>query len=154
MKDLNDLILQFDDLQDLPVSEELLGAYLEHTLTGSDLRDVQNVLNSNDIAMNLVDNVEENIPTSLGSSLSIDDVVQSTDVFASEDFVDGISPIAMLTEIVSTNFVGTMPNDEANITSFADAHYHSLNIDDNDFDCHLGLNVENMSTNGDSFNNL
>lgn len=48
MKDINDLILQFDDLQDLPVSEELIGAYLEHTLTGSDLELVENFYRADD----------------------------------------------------------------------------------------------------------
>lgn len=46
MKDLNELIECFDNLQDLPVSEETIGAYMEGRLGGAELRDVQNALNS------------------------------------------------------------------------------------------------------------
>ena len=33
MKDCDDIISRFDNIQDLPVSEEMLGAYLEGNLT-------------------------------------------------------------------------------------------------------------------------
>jgi len=36
MKDINELMSQFDDLQDLPVSEEMLGAYIEGNLDDSE----------------------------------------------------------------------------------------------------------------------
>ena len=48
MKDLNEILQEFDGIQELPVSEESIGAYLEGKLAGADLRDVQNLLNSDD----------------------------------------------------------------------------------------------------------
>lgn len=41
MKDINELMSQFDDLQDLPVSEEMLGAYIEGNLDGSEQQFVE-----------------------------------------------------------------------------------------------------------------
>ena len=49
MKDLNDLLQQFDDIQELPVSEETVGAYVEGNLAGSELRDIQKLINSDEI---------------------------------------------------------------------------------------------------------
>lgn len=41
MKDINELMSQFDDLQDLPVSEEMLGAYIEGNLDSSEQQIVE-----------------------------------------------------------------------------------------------------------------
>jgi hypothetical protein len=57
MKDLNEIIQQFNDIQDLPICEEIIGAYLEGNLAGADLRDVQNLLNTNDSLFNMVDSL-------------------------------------------------------------------------------------------------
>lgn len=40
MKNYNDIISGFDNIPDLPVSEEMLGAYLESNLEGDELIDV------------------------------------------------------------------------------------------------------------------
>lgn len=40
MKDINELLQKFEDIQDLPVSEEILGAYMEGKLVGSILDEV------------------------------------------------------------------------------------------------------------------
>lgn len=48
MKDINDLLSQFDDLQDLPISEEMLGAYLEGTLPEDELIQVDNGISLDD----------------------------------------------------------------------------------------------------------
>lgn len=55
MKDLNEILQEFDGIQELPVSEESIGAYLEGKLAGADLRDVQNLLNSDDEFYQFVD---------------------------------------------------------------------------------------------------
>lgn len=57
MKDLNDIIQQFNDVHDLPISEEIIGAYLEGNLAGADLRDVQNFLNTDDSLLNMVESL-------------------------------------------------------------------------------------------------
>lgn len=40
MKNYDDIINRFDDIPNLPVSEEMLGAYLDGNLEGDELRDV------------------------------------------------------------------------------------------------------------------
>ena len=59
MKDLNDLLQQFDDLQELPVSEETVGAYMEGNLGGSELRELQNILNSDADFYGMIESVGE-----------------------------------------------------------------------------------------------
>lgn len=45
----DDLLNKIDSLEDLPVSEEMLGAYMEGKLRGSELREVQNLIDSDNI---------------------------------------------------------------------------------------------------------
>lgn len=57
MKDLNDIIQQFNDIPDLSINEEIIGAYLEGNLAGADLRDVQNLLNTDDSLFKMVESL-------------------------------------------------------------------------------------------------
>lgn len=57
MKNLNEILQKFDGIQELPVSEEAIGAYLEGKLAGADLRDVQNLLNSDDDLYQFIDSL-------------------------------------------------------------------------------------------------
>lgn len=57
MKHLNEILQEFDGIQELPVSEETIGAYLEGKLAGADLRDVHNLLNSDDELYQFVDSL-------------------------------------------------------------------------------------------------
>lgn len=59
MKDLNELLQQFDDIQELPISEETVGAYIEGNLAGAELRDVWNFLNSDDDLSHIVDDIND-----------------------------------------------------------------------------------------------
>lgn len=47
MKNLKDLLLQFEDIQALPISEEMLGAYMEGRLSKSEFDDVAKQVSSN-----------------------------------------------------------------------------------------------------------
>lgn len=49
---------KFDDLQDLSISEEMLGAYVEGNLRGSEFREVSNLLCIDDDLSDLVQSVE------------------------------------------------------------------------------------------------
>lgn len=42
----DDLLHKFSDIEDLPVSEELLGAYLEGGLSGAEIREVCNIIDT------------------------------------------------------------------------------------------------------------
>lgn len=41
MKNYNDIINRFDDIEDLPISEEMLGAYLEEKISDSELETLE-----------------------------------------------------------------------------------------------------------------
>lgn len=43
MKNIDELLSRFNDIQDLPVSEEMIGAYAEGTLNVSDSQKVETV---------------------------------------------------------------------------------------------------------------
>lgn len=57
MKDLNELLQQFDDIQEFPINEEIVGAYVEGNLAGAELRDLQNFLNSDDYLYHIVNDI-------------------------------------------------------------------------------------------------
>lgn len=52
------MIENFDMINDLPISEEILGAYLEGNLMGAELREVQNIIGCENRISDLVDNIE------------------------------------------------------------------------------------------------
>lgn len=60
---------KFDDLFDLPISEELLGAYIEGSLRGSEFREVQNLLSDDLNLSELMDCVEKEISYDLYDSI-------------------------------------------------------------------------------------
>lgn len=49
MKNYDDIINRFDDIQDLPVSEEMLGAYVEGNLDCYEMESVSKLVNENDL---------------------------------------------------------------------------------------------------------
>lgn len=57
----DELLSKFDRIEDLPVSEEMLGAYLEGNLHGSEFREIQNYIHDNDDVLGLIDIVENDI---------------------------------------------------------------------------------------------
>lgn len=71
MKDINDLLSQFNDLQDLPVSEEMLGAYIEGNLDGSEQLFVESSIQQDDSLNDLVAGTNED--TDSGYDWSIHD---------------------------------------------------------------------------------
>lgn len=75
----DNLFTKFDSIEDLPISEELLGAYAEGNLRGAEYREVHNVI-SND--MNLSD---------LMSSVEQDSLFQENDLFNTYDNVIGVA---------------------------------------------------------------
>lgn len=64
---------KFDDLQDLSISEEMLGAYVEGNLRGSEFREVSNLLSADDDLSDLVQSIEsDGINLDLGPIGSLD----------------------------------------------------------------------------------
>lgn len=50
---------KLDALMELPVSEEMLGAYLEGNLHGSEFREVQNIIEQDPFVADLISNTED-----------------------------------------------------------------------------------------------
>ena len=62
-----DLLHKFDSIEDLPVSEEMLGAYLEGNLDDAEVSEIESMLQN---SSNLTDIYENIIQTSAANSLS------------------------------------------------------------------------------------
>ncbi len=54
----DELLAKFDRIQDLPVSEEMLGAYLERTLNGSELSELQSIISADYDLASFVSTIE------------------------------------------------------------------------------------------------
>ena len=59
MKDLNDLLAQFESIQDNEISEETLGAYLEGNLNPDEFIQVENAINQDDALSSLMNDISE-----------------------------------------------------------------------------------------------
>ncbi|MDE5905652.1 hypothetical protein, partial [Duncaniella sp.] len=56
-----ELLSKFNRIEDLPVSEEMLGAYMEGNLHGSEFREVNNFILSDAHTIRLMDIVEADL---------------------------------------------------------------------------------------------
>lgn len=59
MKNYDDLMNRFDDIQDLPVSEEMLGAYLEKNVSNSELAALEFYMDKNPILSDIIEEVND-----------------------------------------------------------------------------------------------
>ncbi len=67
MKNIKDLLQQFDDIQDLPVSEEILGAYMEGRLENSELEGVAKIVESDNHLSEIIQDASEDNTVELGN---------------------------------------------------------------------------------------
>lgn len=119
MIDLN----KFDDLEDLPVSEEMLGAYLEGNLHGAEFREVQNYVHEDASLSGLIDNVEADMGYLKDLDYSyqprFDDILTTEDIFSGislpelttyglDNYIDSSSPLndAIILGGECTNLIG------------------------------------------------
>lgn len=54
----DELLAKFDRIQDLPVSEEMLGAYIEGNLDSTEFSEIADAIASNEALSDLLDNVD------------------------------------------------------------------------------------------------
>lgn len=132
MKELKDLIQDFDSIQELPISEESLGAYMEGHLAGAELRDIQNILNSDDDFFHRFKSIEE-------SSHDMNRIIS-----VSESEVD-IPSVLNANEIGQTlSDVGRILNDTdfafSNGDSIFDVDYNIIDAGINTISHHEGFN--------------
>jgi len=59
MKDLNEILSLIEDIQELPVSEESIGAYIEGTLNETELKSVETIIDNDDRLNQLLDSVND-----------------------------------------------------------------------------------------------
>lgn len=67
MKDLKELLQQFEDIQDLTVSEEVLGAYMEGRLEDSELEGVARIVESDNHLSEMIQDASEDNNVELGN---------------------------------------------------------------------------------------
>lgn len=59
MKDLNEILSLIEDIQELPISEESIGAYIEGTLNETEIKGVENIIVNDDRLNQLLDSVND-----------------------------------------------------------------------------------------------
>lgn len=75
MKKFNDLLQQFDDIQELPVSEETVGAYIESKLDDISFDEFRDLLSHNESLSELTKDVSKEMPIFNAEDYFSDDVI-------------------------------------------------------------------------------
>ena len=75
MKNFNDLLQQFDDIQELPVSEETVGAYIESKLDDISFDEFRDLLSHNESLSELTKDVSKEMPIFNAEDYFSDDVI-------------------------------------------------------------------------------
>ena len=141
MIDLQD---KFDELNDLPISEELLGAYAEGNLRGAEYREVQNLVTNDSSLSDLISSVEQD--TSYLDLESYNPLSSNMDLIALNDYSAlGIEDLE-LPNISPELFISASPLDCDFTLGFMldDVEYDSNDIDGN-------LPIDNDHNDNDSF---
>lgn len=123
-------INKFDDIEDLSISEEMLGAYLEGNLHGSEFREVNNFILSDADTVSLVDAVEADLDFIRDMNQSYQQGIIDTDI--SDDMFSEFSlPEITILGVDSLIDASSPLNDD--IILGGDCHNF---IDDNDHSLH------------------
>lgn len=141
MKTLEELKARFASIQDLPVSEEMIGAYIEGNLNGADLRDVQNFINSDQSVLDMIEVVES--PVSFcGSNM----VYEYNSVELDNDHLTAVDdiclPIEFLDEMSGSILAGL--DIQAENLPLIDIELHQF--DDMSDSCDSMDNLDNLNT--------
>jgi len=75
MKDYTELVSRFDDIQDLSVSEEQLGAYLEGNLSLYEMEEMGNMVNHDPMLQSIIEDASISI---LGKSNEYEGVIKDS----------------------------------------------------------------------------
>lgn len=91
----DELLVKFDRIKDLPVSEEMLGAYMEGTLDDKSLPAMEGVILNNESVQGLLNSDIESDSVSLFDDIQYDmvnmDMIELPDVELYSDDIDGSS---------------------------------------------------------------
>lgn len=140
-------ISKFYDLEDLSISEEMLGAYLEGNLHGSEYREVHNFIQDDNTMADLVDSVKTDFddmndfgiseissfePTFATNDTFGDFALPEISSFGMESLIEPSFPLTdeLILGSDCHNYVG----DDGHFLN-SDEHNHSLNHHDSELDC-------------------
>lgn len=86
MNNFNDIICRFDDIQDLPVSEELLGAFLEDKLDAYDSLCVKSAIEGTPVLQDLLEEIDSpaDIPSVEYGDSDVDSIIPLADMEAAD----------------------------------------------------------------------
>lgn len=130
------LAYKFDDLADLPISEEMLGAYLEGNLHGSDAADVMLAICSSSDIRGVVNGVTDIDDRIFDMGYDVVDFVPVDESWTDRDIYDDVA--ACVPDDVSEDFViiGSTEVDEDDIYDDLDSDDFSqtADIDTDDYE--------------------
>lgn len=90
----DELLNKFDRIEDLPISEEMLGAYLEGNLNEDEISDIISVISQDGIVSNLMTSIEETLSDENNFEFFLDDQID----FPDEDFFNSTYELEEETE--------------------------------------------------------
>lgn len=109
MKNFDEIISRFDQIQDLPVSEEMLGAYMENNLDFIDTSLVESAIYSNEslndllevitLSQNEISDFEDLIPYSDINAELPEEITQMPFVLETSSILDGIAEFSGFSEV-------------------------------------------------------
>lgn len=139
MKDIHELLNEFESIQDLPVSEEMLGAYIEGNLNSEEILNVENAINSDLSLLSLETELRLPIPEQNQISTFFDD-----------EMIDFYSQ-AIINSEESFEIEGNRNKEYENALNndydeSDDYHAFDLNVDSNDENLFNDLNDLDMDT--------
>lgn len=135
----NELMNKFDRLEALPISEEMLGAYLENNLHGSESREIKNLINGDTNISDLVSAVEADMDFINELNFSFENGVEAS-FYCDEIFGDISLPEPSSIELQSFTDLRSPLSDEIIIDGQSHnmvVNDHFIHSEDNDHDHHL-----------------
>jgi hypothetical protein len=150
---MKDYLDKFDDLQDLPVPEEMLGAYVEGKLRGSEFREVQNLLGDDSNVSDLVHTVESDKFLSVFNPLDIGNDfmgLQHEEAISFEDIDQYAIPLIDFDSVTapSLNCDDVSVNNDTLLTN--NFEHHSSGFMHPDDDIHNNNSLHNHGVNDDN----
>lgn len=107
----DELMKKIDSIEDLPISEEMLGAYLEGNLHGSEFREISNLIHENSNLSDLAGNIENDIYTINDMNFSIGAELESSyeyDVVLADSFLQEIGELEFYSFIDTSSMNGDL----------------------------------------------
>lgn len=125
----DELLAKFDRIQELPVSEEMLGAYLEDSLDDTSLSAIESLILNDESIQDILNSGIENDSVSLVDDIHYDmvniDMIELPDVDLYYDDIDGSFQTHQLNHIDSIPFAASISDD-------IDSLDEQINYDNND----------------------